>query len=72
MNEYQCNVEARMACGTTRFYPLNESARGFAELVKCDTLTKIHIKRIKALGYEVNAYYIANGNAIACADGVLE
>lgn len=67
---YKCELEARTACGTTRFYPLNEAAKIFIELVKCDTLTKNTIKRIKALGFEVIIYRIVNGNAMACHAGI--
>ncbi len=70
MNEYKCEVEAKTACGSVRFYPLNDVARHFTALTRCDTLTKQHIKHIKELGFKFRAYYISNGNAMACPEGL--
>ena len=68
--KYNCELEARSACGRTLFYPINDAAKQFSELVKCETLTRLHIKRIRALGFEVKIYYITNGNAMLCPDQV--
>ncbi len=72
MNNYSVHVEARTSCGVLRFYPINDAAKTFTALTKCDTLTKSHIKRIKELGYKVVACHIVNGNAIPCAEGIME
>lgn len=46
-------VEMRDVYGVTKFYPMCEKARVFAEIAGTVTLTKETIKRIKALDYAV-------------------
>lgn len=61
-----CNVELRKEFGNNRYYPINDIAVVFTDLLKSKTFTKRQLQTIKQkLGIEVGVYYVVNGNAMA-------
>jgi hypothetical protein len=58
-------VEARDVYGTTKYYPMCDRAKFFANIAGTKTLTPHSLEKIKALGYEIEvdlASYILRTN----------
>jgi hypothetical protein len=55
MNEVKVLVKEKY--GNILFYPYNHQAHIFCELLGTKTLTKTHLKHIKALGFTIDQNY---------------
>ena len=49
-------VQIKHQYGTERIYPINQTAKTFAELSRKDTLSRDDITKIKSLGYDVEVH----------------
>lgn len=49
----QALVEVKTVYGVERIYPINDTAKQFAELTGQTTLSRKHLATIKGLGFEI-------------------